>query len=59
MVVFQSCTETLQNIFSLTYAFESQRKNLTLRQNSLFNLTENFTYDDLDRLIEWIDSSSL
>jgi len=41
------------NVLTLTNIFNVQRGNLTSRTTSLFNLTETFEYDNLDRLIEW------
>ncbi|WP_418264582.1 RHS repeat-associated core domain-containing protein [Flavobacterium faecale] len=38
------------NIMTLNTVFDEQRGNLTSRTNSLFNWSESFTYDSLDRL---------
>ena len=45
------------NVMTLNTVFEPQRGNLTSRYSSLFNLTENFTYDNLDRLKIYPDKS--
>lgn len=44
------------NTMTLNTTFESQRGNLTSRYNSLFNRTENFQYDALDRLTHYINA---
>ncbi|OXB25366.1 hypothetical protein B0A80_00380 [Flavobacterium tructae] len=41
------------NVMTLTTAFEPKRGNLTNRTNNLFNWNENFTYDELDRLLTY------
>jgi RHS repeat-associated protein len=41
------------NLFTLNTEFDSERGNLTNRYNSLFDSQEEFTYDDLDRLLTW------
>lgn len=46
-------TENITNVFSINYNFNSQRVLLNSRTNTLFNTTENFEYDNLDRLIKW------
>lgn len=38
------------NVMTLNTVFEPQRGNLTSRTNSLFTISESFTYDNLDRL---------
>lgn len=39
------------NVMTLTTTFEPKRGNLTSRTNNLFNWNENFTFDELDRLL--------
>lgn len=41
------------NIMTLNTVFEPQRGNLTSRFGNLFNLTETFEYDNLERLVKW------
>lgn len=41
------------NVMTLTTVFEPKRGNLTTRTNNLFNWNENFTYDELDRLLTY------
>ncbi|KQB37713.1 RHS repeat-associated core domain-containing protein [Flavobacterium aquidurense] len=41
------------NVMTLTTLFEPKRGNLTTRTNNLFNWNENFTYDELDRLLTY------
>lgn len=41
------------NIMTLNTVFEPQRGNLTSKSNSLFNMNDNFEYDNIDRLIKW------
>lgn len=41
------------DIMTLNTVFEPVRGNLTSRYNSLFDSTETFTYDSLDRLVSW------
>lgn len=41
------------NVLTLNYNYDIQRGLILSRTNSLFNTTENFKYDNLDRLIEW------
>lgn len=41
------------NVMTLTTAFEPKRGNLTTRTNNLFSWNENFTYDELDRLLTY------
>jgi len=41
------------NVMTLTNTFEPKTGNLTSRYNSLFEITENFKYDSLDRLVQW------
>src|SRR5690606_616076 len=38
---------------SLNYSFNIQRATLTNRTNNYYNYTENFTYDNFDRLLTW------
>lgn len=45
------------NVMTLNTVFEPQRGNLTSRYSSLFNITETFTYDNLDRLKIYPDKS--
>lgn len=42
------------NLLTLNTEFDSERGNLNNRYNSMFDYQENFTYDDLDRLISSI-----
>ncbi len=44
------------DIIILGYDFDDQSANLNSRTNSLFNWSENFAYDDLDRLIDFNDN---
>ena len=41
------------NVMTLTTVFEPKRGNLTTRTNNLFSWSENFTYDELDRLLTY------
>lgn len=41
------------NVMTLTTAFEPKRGNLNNRTNNLFNWNENFSYDELDRLLTY------
>ena len=41
------------NVMTLTTVFEPKRGNLTNRTNNLFNWNENFSYDELDRLLTY------
>lgn len=52
-------TSPLVNIMTLTTNFEPQRGNLLNRSNSLFNLSEAFTYDNLDRLKTYPDRTGV
>lgn len=38
---------------SMDYTFNTQKGTLTNRKNNFFNYTENFTYDNLNRLTSW------
>lgn len=38
---------------SLDYTFNAQKGTLTNRKNNFYNYTENFTYDNFDRLLSW------
>lgn len=38
---------------SLDYTFNTQKGTLTNRKNNFYNYTENFTYDNFDRLLSW------
>lgn len=44
------------NVMTLNNTFEPRRGNLTSRYNSLFNRTENFQYDGLDRLTHYTNA---
>lgn len=44
------------NIMTLNNTFAPKRGNLTSRYNSLFNRTENFQYDSLDRLTHYTNA---
>lgn len=44
------------NVMTLNNTFAPKRGNLTSRYNSLFNRTENFQYDSLDRLTHYTNS---
>jgi len=44
-------------IMKLTNNFNTQRGTLTSRTNSLFSWSETFTYDNLDRLLDFNDNS--
>jgi len=44
------------NVMTLNTTFEAQRGNLTSRYNSLFNKTETFRYDNLDRLTQYTNA---
>ncbi|GAA4762835.1 MULTISPECIES: RHS repeat-associated core domain-containing protein [Flavobacterium] len=52
-----SLTGTTANIMTLVNSFNPVTSNLNSRTNSLFNTNETFTYDNLDRLIEWSGAS--
>lgn len=41
------------NVMTLNNTFDVKRGNLTQRYTSLFDLTEKFEYDTLDRLVTW------
>lgn len=41
------------NVMTLTTGFEPKRGNLITRTNNLFSWNENFTYDELDRLLTY------
>ncbi|UTN05115.1 FG-GAP-like repeat-containing protein [Flavobacterium bizetiae] len=41
------------NVITLSTGFEPKRGNLTTRTNNLFSWNENFTYDELDRLLTY------
>lgn len=43
------------NILTLNYSFDNVRGNLLSRNNNQFNFTENYTYDNLDRLTSYTD----
>lgn len=43
-------------VMNLNTTFEPLRGNLTSRYNSLFNWNETFSYDTLDRLVEYTDA---
>lgn len=46
------------NTMTLNTVFDAQRGNLTSRNNNLFNnWSENFTYDQQDRLLNWKDGN--
>lgn len=47
------------NVMTLNTVFEPQRGNLTSRYISLFNQTDNFTYDNLDRLVSYPDKNEV
>lgn len=38
---------------SLDYTFDAPKGTLTNRKNNFYNYTENFTYDNFDRLLSW------
>ncbi len=44
-------------MMKLTFDFNTQRGLLNRRTNSLFTWTENFTYDNMDRLVSFNDNS--
>lgn len=46
------------NIMTLNSSFEQTRGNLLSRNSNLFNITENFEYDNLDRLTKWDNGST-
>lgn len=52
----KSGTAPLQ-IMKLSFNFEPKRGNLLSRTNSLFGWTENFTYDNQDRLLAYNDNN--
>lgn len=45
--------ETTQSTINLATTFHAQTGNLISRQNTLFNHSETFQYDSLDRLVKW------
>lgn len=47
------------DILNLQTTFEPQRGNLTSRTNSLFNWTENFQYDNQDRLTHYTNAQGV
>lgn len=47
------------NIYTFNTAFDAQRGNLTSRTNSLFNWSESFTYDSLDRLTSFKNTAGV
>lgn len=49
---------TVSQLMKLTFNFNTQRGILNSRTNSLFTWTENFTYDGLDRLVNFSDNNS-
>lgn len=52
-------TSTNIDMFNLFTTFEPLRGNLTSRTNSLFNWTENFQYDALDRLTHYTNAQGM
>jgi len=50
---FDRTVINLGNVMTLTTAFEPKRGNLTNRTNNLFSWNENFTIDELDRLLTY------
>ncbi len=44
-------------LMKLTFDFDDQRGTLKMRTNSLFSWTENFTYDNFDRLVSFNDNT--
>ncbi len=48
---------TPMQLMKLTFDFDTQRGNLNNRTNSLFSWTENFTYDNMDRLVSFNDNN--
>ena len=48
---------TPTQLMKLTFDFDTQRGTLNDRTNSLFSWTENFTYDNMDRLISFNDNN--
>ena len=56
---FKHNKSATENIMTLNTSFESQRGNLTNRYNSMFDHSEDFTYDNLDRLNSWSDNKEI
>ena len=54
-----TATSPNTDVLNLYTTFESQRGNLTTRTNSLFNWTENFEYDTLDRLTHYTNAQGI
>ncbi|GEP50178.1 hypothetical protein FNO01nite_08500 [Flavobacterium noncentrifugens] len=52
-------TTSTVNIMTLDTKFNAVRGNLDYRNNSLFDMYEEFKYDDLDRLKSWMNSDGI
>ncbi len=52
-------TNPTANVLTLTTYFEPQRGNLLSRKNNMFDFSENFDFDELDRLIQWQQTETL
>ncbi|NHN25699.1 hypothetical protein FIA58_008410 [Flavobacterium jejuense] len=56
---FNVMVNPVVDVLNLYTTFEPQRGNLTSRTNSLFNWTENFQYDNLDRLTHYTNGQGV
>ncbi|MDP3944812.1 MAG: RHS repeat-associated core domain-containing protein [Lutibacter sp.] len=56
--VEKNINTTPEQLMKLSFNFDSQKGLLNLRTNSLFSWTENFTYDNMDRLVSFNDNES-
>ncbi|HXJ97220.1 MAG TPA: RHS repeat-associated core domain-containing protein [Gelidibacter sp.] len=52
-------TAPYNNVMTVNTTFEPQRGNLTHRDNNLFSWSENFSYDNLDRLTNFKDAQGI
>lgn len=56
--VEKNINTTPEQLMKLTFNFDAQKGLLNSRTNSLFSWTENFTYDNMDRLVSFNDNQS-
>ncbi|VXB33207.1 conserved exported hypothetical protein [Flavobacterium sp. 9AF] len=56
---FKENVTPFEDVVNLYTTFEPQRGNLTSRTNTLFNWTENFQYDNLDRLTHYTNAKGV
>ena len=55
--VLENGSGSSSQLMSLTFDFDNQTGNLESRYNSLFNWSESFSYDSLERLTDYDDNS--